>query len=284
MRVYAAVLPPTLGRAMYRINAELRRQAPSDVEFVANAAEADLQVLDVIGHGSFDYLKLPSHVLLQHCYLTTETQDPQYWLTRFHRARLIMSYHDLPALTGAHDFAFYRAPWGVDGTVFRNLGLPRTVAVLTTGHDHNGEAILECFSAARRLSLPVVHLGRNFGSANGVHCVEGVSDEELAVHYSRARYVSGLRRGEGFELPVLEGLACGARPICFDTPGYRHWFHEHAVFVPELAHDELIEALVEILARNPDPVTPEERAAVLERFNWHTIFGEFWSLLLGENR
>lgn len=280
MRIYAEVLPATLGRAMHRINAELRRQAPSDVEFVANVAEADLQVLDVIGLGSFEYLELPSHVLLQHCYLTTETQDPRYWLTRFHRARLVMSYHDLPTLTGAYDFAFYRAPWGVDGTVFRNLELPRTVAVLTTGHDPNGEAILECFSAARRVGLPVVHLGRNLRPADGVHCVAGVSDEELVVHYSKARYVSGLRRGEGFELPVLEGLVCGARPICFDTPGYRYWFNEHAVFVPELPHNELVEALVEILARDPDPVTPEERAAVLEHFNWATIFGEFWSLLL----
>jgi glycosyltransferase involved in cell wall biosynthesis len=266
---------------MYRINTELRRHAPAAVQFVSKTAEADLQILDVIGLGSFEYLKMPSHALLQHCFMTTETQDARYWLSRFRTARLVMSYLDLPSLTGVSDFSFYRAPWGVDGVVFRSFDVPRDLGILTTGYDPNGEAIFECFKAARRVNLPVVHVGGNFGPIGGVRYIENVTDEELATYYSRARYVSGLRRGEGFELPVLEGLVCGARPICFDTAGYRHWFGDHAVFVPECSPARLTDVLAGILGRAPVPVTTKERAAVLERFSWRTVFQEFWSRLLG---
>ncbi len=279
MKVYAEVLPATLGRAMHRINRELRRQAPPEVEFVSHPAGADLQILDVIGVGSFAYLALDDHVLLQHCYLTAETHEPEWWLQRFRRARLVMSYHDLPALTGADDFPFYRAPWGVDGTVFADQGLTRSVGVLTSGYDADGEAIFECFEAAARLSIPAVHVGHDFGWP-GVRFLEGVSDTQLARCYSQARYVSGLRRGEGFELPVIEGLACGARPICFDTPCYRHWFDGHAVFVPELGSAELVEALVEVLMHQPAPVTMVEREALLNCFAWPRIFLGFWNRLM----
>src|SRR5688572_2109297 len=136
MKVYAEVLPPTLGRAMYRINAQLRLHAPARVVFTSHADEADLQILDVIGAGSMDYLRRPKYVMLQHTFLSAA---PDFWRPHFAGAELVMSYHDLPALMGWSDFAFYRAPWGVDPTAFVDERLSRDRAALTTGYDSGGE-------------------------------------------------------------------------------------------------------------------------------------------------
>jgi hypothetical protein len=280
LRVFAEVLPDTLGRVIHRINAELKRHAPAEVSFVTDPAEADLQVLDVLGTGSPPHLQVRDHVLLQHVFSTTETRDPAYWLPHWQRARLVMSSLDLYELVGSSGFPFYRAPYGVDGSVFRDRGLPRSYAVMTSGFVPGAEAIRECCEAARRLGMQTLHLGPDFDWGPDFHAVLGISDEELARCYSRCHYVSGLRRSEGFELPVLEGLACGARPICFDSPIYRYWFGDHAAYVPEGSEAEVIDALTEVFARPPPPVTPEERREVLERFAWEKIFGGFWSRVL----
>jgi len=284
MNVYAEVLPHTLGRVMHRINRELKRHAPPEVRFVQSPQEAQLQVLDVLGTGSPPYLTCAEYAILQHCYNTTETRDQAYWLPLFRRARLVMSYHDLYALTGADDFPFYHAPWGVDGTVFCDHGLGRRYAILTSGYDLNQEAIGEChealFTVLGGQRGGMIHLGPAFWQHAGFEAYTGITDEELAGVYSRCHYVAGLRRGEGFELPVLEGLACGARPICFDTPGYRYWFGDHAVYVAERPAEELTQELAEVFRQDPDPVTAAEREIVLARFDWAAIFGGLWRRVL----
>ena len=181
-----------------------------------------------------------------------------------------MSYYDLPSLAGSCDFPFLRVPLGVDGDVFCDRHrLPRSAAVLTTGHELTGEAIQECREAARRINQPMIHVGSHFDFLTD-ECVvaDGVSDDRLAELYSEARYVSGLRRSEGFELPIVEGLACGARPICFDQPGYRYWFDGHAVFVPETDGPTLTDAVTDILRTPPRPIDAAERDHVLSVFNW----------------
>jgi hypothetical protein len=271
-----------LSIAMHRFNRELRRHAPAGVEFVGKPDSADLQVLDVVGMGSLEFLRHRDYVLLQHCFLTTEDPGDRsrgaFWHPLFRDARLVVSFYDLPALLGVADFPFHRTPLGVDGrTFYDRRRTTRPACVLTTGHDPNGEAIRECREAARRIDQPMIHVGAPFDfMGDGCLVVSGVSDDEMARLYSEARYVSGLRRGEGFELPVIEGLACGARPICFDRPVYRDWFEDFAVFVPEAEPAELIDALTDVLHRPPVPVSLAERDRVLDRFSWRRIAEEFW--------
>lgn len=283
MRVFAEVIPSTLGRGIHRIKHELRRRAPPDVQFVTDAHGADLQILDVIGLGSLDHLYVKDYVLLQYCYLTTERPEAAFWHPLFLRARLVMSYYDLHALVGRDDFAFYHAPLGVDMDVFYDRGLSRDAVVMTSGYEAAGEAIQECHEAVFDVlggrSGGMIHLGPAFWSHPGVETAEGISDNELAICYSRCRYVSGLRRGEGFELPVVEGLACGARPVCFDSACFRQWFDGHAVFVPEMTYSELVPVLADVFRHEPAPVTTEERDEVLTRFDWSRIAGRFWELV-----
>jgi glycosyltransferase involved in cell wall biosynthesis len=224
----------------------------------------------VIGRGSLEHLRHEHYALIQYCFVTTEQpasgSREAFWLPLFRRAQLVMSYYDLPSLVDSSDFPFLLGPLGVDGRVFYARGRrPRPACVLTTGHDAGGEAIRESHFDFM---------------GDGCLVVNGISDDRLVELYSEARCVSGLRRGEGFELPVIEGLACGARPICFDQPAYRHWFGNHAVFVRESDAVTLTEAITDVLRVAPRPVTAAERDDVLALFSWKRICDEFWACLL----
>ena len=183
----------------------------------------------------------------------------------------------------------YHAPLGVDSAVFRQVnGYRRTIGVITSGYvSHpSAEAIEEVADAALICKLAVFHLGpRNVeGMAPRKEASWtaslGITDSDLASLYSHAQWVSGLRHVEGFELPVLEGLLCGARPIVFDRPEMRKWYEGHAVFVKESHGEELIKSLVTILSKPPQPVTLFERNFVAKKFQWSRIANGFWEALL----
>lgn len=184
--------------------------------------------------------------------------------------------------------AFYHAPLGVDGEVFRGNGHDRDLGVMTSGTvaGPEAESIEEVADAAWACGLKVVHLGprqvvgMNIRNEYTWKSIDGVQDSKLAEYYGRCKWVSGLRQIEGFELPVIEGLACGARPIVFDRPDMRRWYDGLAVFVPVCHGNELVNRLVDIFLTDPEPVSDAERALVLERFRWSSIAKGFWSRLL----
>ena len=88
-------------------------------------------------------------------------------------------------------------------------------------------------------------------------------------------FVSGLRRTEGFELPVIEGLFCGCRPVVFNSANYRQWFDGFAEFIEEGPRGEVLGQLVALFAQPLRPVTPEALERARARFNWETIVRGF---------
>jgi hypothetical protein len=274
MKVFYEVLPPTLGRVMYRIRDALLKHAPPGVVLVKE--DADVQIVDVIGPGGVAEIRSDrgrEYVVLQHTWLTS-WRGLDFWKPVWDGARLVVSYHDLP-----YD-RYLRLPWGVDFDLFR-LPERRSVkyGVLTTGYDARQEAIDEPLAASAALGWPGVHIG---GHAPRVATrLENVSDEHLVDLYGATAWVAGLRRVEGFELPALEGLACGARPLLFDTAGYRYWYGDHAVYVPEVEDSrELTAALIAAMRPGPVPVTVEERESLRRRFDWQVIASQFWEAVL----
>lgn len=288
MKVFLEPTCVPCSRAMHRVAAALRRHAPPNVEVVRRRAAADLQVLHAIG----PLLPAPDkpYAIIQYCLTTAEGWDEREWRHAWTEARLVWSYYDLADRmpSGAR---FYFAPLGVDAVFAagpRRTGNGRDVGVVTSGYvsGAGAEAIEEVAEAARRLGLRVFHLGpkRPEGMAERMEKTwvsgEDIEDEELALWYSRARWVSGLRHGEGYELPVIEGLACGARPIVFDRPDMRRWYDGLATLVPECSGGALVEALVEVLAQGPLLVAEWEREEVVRTFDWRVIAEGFWSRLL----
>lgn len=279
--------PWNLSHAMFRVARALRNAAPDGVRIVTDEREADLRVLHVIG---FEALAERGDVaVIQYCVsMAAPPESARIWWPLWARARAVWSYYDLSAAMPPAA-RFYHAPLGVDAETFKFSEGHRDIGVLTSGfvHGPGAEAIEEVSLAAERCGLTVRHLGPNpVGMERGLGAhwstMLGVKDDVLADCYGRSRWVSGLRHVEGFELPVIEGLACGARPIVFDRPDMRAWYDGLAEFVPECEGDALVDALTAVLRRRPRPVTAQERAAVVARFDWRAVAEGFWRAALAE--
>ncbi|HXU02789.1 MAG TPA: hypothetical protein VN903_17610, partial [Polyangia bacterium] len=72
----------------------------------------------------------------------------------------------------------------------------------------------------------------------------------------------------------------GARPVMFDRPDARHWLGDHAEYIPEGSHAEVVTALAHLVSRPYRPVTPAESAWATATFDWRTIIGGFWERVL----
>lgn len=305
LRVYTRPEPSTLSRAMYRVADALERHAPASVEVVRDVRLADLQVLHVIGAGADErWVKCESgeFVAIQYCLDGASSASGANVACRrdaysplWDRARAVWSYYDLAeSLNGT---PFLLAPLGVDppfaDTVHdetmrdEEVG-PRDIGVMTSGYvtGSGAEAIEEVTLAAQRVGLTQRHLGPREVQGmtrrpEGWHAVTGIGDMGLAQLYRRTAWVSGLRHLEGFELPVIEGAVCGARPIVFDRPDMRRWYDGLARFVPESSGEALVEALVALFEKGPEPLSLEERREVARRFAWGPIVEKFWEVVTG---
>lgn len=310
MKVYVKV-PDGLSRAMSRVEKALREFAPTPVPgdsntiyIVNNEPEADLVVLHVIGEeGITEAARLKAagkkYAIIQYCIRTTQKPNTASWFETWVNAEVVWSYYDLKQLMSDDGISeenssqftnFYYAPLGVDADAFRFWSsVPKKFTMFTSGYIAESECAYEAYEAVSALDGKMYHLGPNVfankypGSERFVTCGLGIDDDTLSQMYSRSKYVAGLRRGEGFELPAAEGLICGARPICFNQPHYRQWFSEFAEFIPEGSPEEVKHALINLFKRDYNPVTESEINQAKTRFSWPRIIGGFWRTLLKKN-
>lgn len=292
MRVYF-VEPDTPSIATTRVRQAFERYAPDGVVFTSDAGEADLRIIPAIGrrdrvrrHADAALRLDQDYAVLQYCLRSTLEPHTSEWADIWSEAVCVWSYYDLRAwcYEDATDWPlgnrFYHAPLGVDGTVFtETFTAHRPYVVCSSGRAWLTEGARECSLAAQAVGRESLHLGPMFKSRPWVRSVSGVTDTELAGLYSQCDFVSGLRRVEGFEMPVIEGVLCGARPVVFDQPHYRTWFGEFAEFIPERPRPYVLADLTELFANGARPVTDDEKALVRMRFNWKTLMKGFWERL-----
>jgi hypothetical protein len=275
LKVYSRIHEP-LGHVIYRINREFVKRAPEKVDFVDHPRRADLQIVQCIGAGSLAKIWNNKYILFQHCLLSADLASFEVWRGIFDHSLMVVAYIDLPALLKTNTFNFHLTPWGVDTTVFRNDHRPRTKGLITTGWSLCQEALQECYLAVSRARKSMVNLGADFQFGEGFSAVSRLTDAELCNVYNDCEFVSGLRFKEGFEVSVVEGLACGCRPICFDLPTYRNWFGELACYVPPSQGESLVPRIENVLRYRPRPVSEEEMKLVRETFDWQAITSRFW--------
>lgn len=261
---------------------------PKKYELVDGKENADLVVVCAYGHRR--HLKYYTERLLaqkkkyavvQLCLKSTPNPKTEDWISIWDKAELVWSYYDLPKLCkedkNKAKFNFYYAPLGVDSKTFKETKSRRKfiIANTGTGSRFSDECKNEVISAARTLGKNIFQLG--YGPRSDVAYSNGMDDKMLANYYSHCEFVSGLHRIEGFELPVIEGLLCGARPICFDRPDARHWFGKLAEFIPE--DNNVSESIRKLFVKRAKPVSEKEKKYVRTHFNWKTITKGFWKRL-----
>lgn len=289
MRVYLE--PPQHSLGLERIKSALVRYAPAGIEVVTQPEQAELTVLWAIGRAMALTQQANSlrskYAVIQVCLRSTQKSSTNYWRMLWQNAEVVWSYYDLNAaikqdggtkLWGANDLPnFYHAPLGADAAVFYPRDVHKLFVIASSGLSRLSESVRECVIAAGKVGRDALHIGAqlNLGD-NVVLAGVGISDDQLAESYSECEFVSGLRRKEGFELPAIEGLLCGARPVVFDTADY-HWnYGDHAEYIHEGSRSEVVDQLTKLFIHGARPVTQDEINQARERFNWETIIGGFW--------
>ncbi len=291
--------PAGLSRAMTRVATALNIHSPNSVEVMPCTEKSDLIVLHVIGFPETlevtERLKDAGkkYAIIQYCFKTTQKPTAKDWMPIWKGAELVWSYYNLEKACLDEQILpeanFYHSPLGVDNVFIQRLYSPqyqRPIGVMTSGYVSHpaAEAIEEVAWAASKNNMSVVHLGpKHVVGMKHVPLnwtsIHNITDDKLSEYYSQSSWVSGLRHGEGFELPVLEGLVCGARPLVFDRPDMTQWFEDYAVKVPEYSDDVLIEELANIFKYQPKPVSIQERQEIINNFSWRPIAEEFWRRL-----
>ena len=267
-----------------RIVSALDAHLPFGMTRVHRIGDADLVVLHVTGRNEHItreavQLKLDGHeyAVIQYALKSTRNPDPADWKKLWDGAKCVWSYYDLK---DANIPNFYHAPLGPGSNLFYPQNEEKKYLVGTTGNCYQAECIGEVHMAAWSAGGRAVHIGEQFQDNPIVDYLTGISDDSLRAVINSCQYFSCLRRKEGFEMPAVEALLCGVRPIMFDTLNYRQWFDKLALFVPEDGIAETAERVRRILKQVPTMVTADEIAETKRRFNWQTSVSGFWARCL----
>lgn len=297
--------------AMVRIANALTKYLPPHYEVVSDRERADLCIFYPVSYEWIHYLEEcqdrgQEYALVQCCYKSGRMEEDEIqfdlWKPWWDKAVIVWSYLELFDLDSRHfkkgfDFNYYHAPLGIDEPfLLPTVAHPKRDYIITTGtvHGRGAEAIEECWIAASRCSLDVVHIGSwplnigqgidisddtMFWNLTNVRCVHGVTDQTLRGIYQNALYVCSLRYVEGFELPALEALSCGTRSIVFTQPATTKWYWGYADFVPECEGKELVNHLVDKFSSPYEVISQPTIDEVRSRFNWSILCWRFWSIV-----
>jgi len=286
----------TQGRVMHRIADAIKKYSPKGkIVWVKDYKEADLVIENIYGDHKTVRAKnndeIMKHItekpygIFFHGFAIPKEvvkQNP-FFKECFSKAKFIYSPWDLKGEYGLELNNFLRGAWGIEeGEFFKQNNAKKRFTIACTGSVAASEAIQEIYEACKILDCKMLHLGHNFGfDSKYYENRENVSVEEVNAIFNGSKYVSALRRAEGFELPAIEAANCGIRPICFNNPCYTHWFKDFAIFIGETDSVNVVDQLVDVLSHEPQPIAEEHRLSIRERFKWSIVCKHIWEFILG---
>jgi glycosyltransferase involved in cell wall biosynthesis len=255
--------------------------------------------------------KQPDQIITVHD--TIHLVSGQYWhihfFFRFILPHLLKKCRAVFTVSGAakqeiaHAYGYpleriFVVPNGVDTAVFRSdpSARPADPFLLMVGGRHPHKNVLETLDMAQywkqdyRLVIVSCNDGayrqklegrvRDLGLTEQVEFKGYLSDNELLRHYQGASALVYPSLMEGFGIPPLEALACGAQVIASDIPVLREVLGEAASFIRLGDHQSWAEAFKSLT--DPSSVDTRQIAArkVLSKFTWCNAVDEFERALL----
>ncbi len=148
-------------------------------------------------------------------------------------------------------------------------GLPERYLLWVGNLEHPDPTrhVAELAGAERELPLVMVGSARPWArELPGVILTGRIDDDELAAIYTGAHALLLPSEREGFGLPAVEALACGAPVVAFDSPVLREALGTRATFVAPTDIRALIDAAQ--AAQRPCPAPPA--------WTWHDAARETW--------
>lgn len=266
MKVKVRITKPYKSNALRRIHEAVNNNLPYGWSVDSNP---DVTIVPVVSIN--DTQNLPeNYIIWQLCYITAGG-DRESWLNIWDKAQMVVSYLDLN-----YDRQVF-LPLGYDPRLFYNQDKERPYKAITTGYI-DGQMGEEIISVWKHLK-PMAHVGKNFNLGNGYTHYESIDDLQIAALYNQSKYVAAMRHFEGFELPALEGLACGCVPIMLDVPCYRKWFDGYAMFLDP----NNVEYGLELLSKTPEDIEKTTKKMIFTwdenhpvNWTWEHIMRKFW--------
>ena len=211
-------------------------------------------------------------------FVSTDVMRPRLAATGFAPADRI-----LPAPYGVSaEFARDPPPGDPGAAELEPLDLPPDPFLLHVGScipRKRIDVLLEVFAAARadRPGLALVQVGGEWtdaqradldrlGIAGSVRQVRGISRAALAALYRRCAAALQPSDAEGFGLPVIEALACGAKVLASDLPVLREVGGPAAAFAPVADLPAWRGAVAALLNAPPPDAAAVDRH--LARYTW----------------
>lgn len=168
-----------------------------------------------------------------------------------------------------------------DGILADLAGRPFLLHVGTCIPRKRVDFLLRLFAELRR-RFPDLHLVKVGGSwqpehidciqqhglAGAIRHVHGIERSTLAALYRNTSLLMIPSDSEGFGLPALEGLACGAPVLVSDIPVFREVGGDALLFAPPLALDAWLDQATQILAHASIVPTTEVRLAQARKYSW----------------
>jgi glycosyltransferase involved in cell wall biosynthesis len=143
------------------------------------------------------------------------------------------------------------------------------------------DVLLDVFAAVRAQNpaLRLVQVGgpwtancaeqiARLGIGSAISQVRGLTRDQLAELYRRAAVVLVPSEAEGFGLPVIEAMACGAAVIASDIPTLREAGGDAALYCPVADLPAWVNAVDQVLHNRAQVPSYDVRLAWAARFTW----------------
>jgi glycosyltransferase involved in cell wall biosynthesis len=199
---------------------------------------------------------------------------------------------DIAADMGVDPARMTVVPVGVDHAVFRprpELSPVPGRIMVTSSSDVPMKGLVPLLEAVAKLrterEIELVVIGNprpdgrvartieRLGLAPVVHCVSGISDDELAQNYAQAQVAVVPSLYEGFSLPAIEAMACGVALVATTGGALPEVIGDHGVtglLVPPNDPEALASAIRRLLDDDElrRRLSAAGRERVLGRFTW----------------
>lgn len=153
----------------------------------------------------------------------------------------------------------------------RRYRLPERFVLHVGNRDHRKD-LHQLAWACQQVGVPLVTTGGSLFGAQlpaQVMAIGRVSDRDLPILYGAATVVGYLSRYEGFGLPPLEAMACGAAVVTSPVPAVTEWVTDGSRIVSIEDPDALVVALRELLGDHDQRQELAERGrAKVGQLSW----------------
>lgn len=267
-------------RGLSRVITNLSRYLPAGWEVAGDEDSSDMNIIHVVGRHDHIARRCQrtlerggQYAIIQYVLQSCRNPNPADWQEIWKGARAVWSYYALPTDN------LYHAPLAADPTIFYKMDLSKRYMVGSSGNNFLNECIGEVHLATWQAGGRACHVGESFDHNPIVDYFTGVPDDDLRKIYNHCDRFATLRRKDGFEMPAIESMLCGVRPVLFDTPNYRQWYDGLADFIPEAGVGEVVGRLKHLFKQAPRPMTEAEIGEVKHRFDWQRSVEGFYQCL-----